>query len=116
MTVDVDGQAWSFTHVAPADLTGQELLDYVDRREGFYQDEIRKNLAVAPDGSTLPEHPDPVPGSPKALLAGTDHQMCRVVEDIWEALKAKGMVTDEDLTQSARDRMAVRAAIRAEIG
>lgn len=45
-------------------------------------------------------------------LADTDKGMIRVVEDIWEALKAKGLVADADLPSEALDKMNARKALR----
>lgn len=36
----------------------------------------------------------------------------RVIEDVWAALKDKGIVTDSDLPQAARDKLAKREALR----
>lgn len=79
MEIEVDGKTWPFTHVAPAGLTGADLQKYVDGQESFYIDQIRKNLAVAPDGSTLPEHPaskeDPAMTDLKARVTATEEKL-----------------------------------------
>ena len=43
ITVNVDGDNCKFTHVAPSDLEGDDLQDYVDSREDFYKTEILRN-------------------------------------------------------------------------
>lgn len=49
-----------------------------------------------------------------AQLAATDKDMARVVEDLWAALKAKGVLADADLPAAARDKIAARAQLRAQ--
>lgn len=39
-TITADGDECKFTHVAPADLTGQTLQDYVDAKEDLYRLDI----------------------------------------------------------------------------
>lgn len=51
----------------------------------------------------------------RAELARTDLAMARVTEDLFAALKAKGVLVDADLPQDALDRMAARAAKRGEL-
>lgn len=48
-------------------------------------------------------------------LAATDMPMIRVLEDLIDALKAKGVIADADLPQSARDKLAERAAERVKL-
>lgn len=40
-----------------------------------------------------------------AALATTDAEMARVVEDIWEIVKARTGATDDDLPESARNKI-----------
>jgi len=44
ITVSADGDDCKFTHVAPADLDGDDLQAYVDGREGFYKRELLRNM------------------------------------------------------------------------
>lgn len=47
-----------------------------------------------------------------SAIAGTDARMARVAEDIYEVLKAKGMLADADMPSEALDVMGQRRAIR----
>jgi len=44
ITVNADGDDCKFTHVAPADLSGDDLQAYVDGREDFYKRELLRNM------------------------------------------------------------------------
>lgn len=48
----------------------------------------------------------------QAELSATDAGMGRVLEDLIAALKAKGVITDSDLPQEARDKIVTREEIR----
>lgn len=50
-----------------------------------------------------------------AELAATDDDMARVVEDIWAALKAAQVVTDDDLPPAALAKIAERKAERTKL-
>lgn len=69
-----------------------------------------------PDWTAEPPPPPPPPeSSPYELLAASDAEMARVVEDIWDALVAKGLLAETDLPQAARDKTAQRKALRARL-
>jgi len=56
---------------------------------------------------------EPLPGpSPEAVLEETDTKMIRVIEDLFDALKAKGVLADGDLPKEAVDRIEKRKAAR----
>lgn len=44
LTLSVDGNDYNFTHVAPADLIGQALQEYVDSREPAYRLDILRDM------------------------------------------------------------------------
>lgn len=44
LTLTINGDECKFTHAAPADLTGQDLQDYVDAREDDYKLDILKDM------------------------------------------------------------------------
>ncbi len=50
----------------------------------------------------------------KALAQSDAHDMGRLVEDMWEILKAKCGITDTDLPLEARDKLANRATLRGQ--
>lgn len=58
--------------------------------------------------------PLPEPG-PEAVLSQTDIPMIRVIEDLFDALKAKGVLADSDLPKEAVDRIEARKATRGEM-
>tara|TARA_R100000501_G_C2568291_1_gene76160 strand:+ start:243 stop:599 length:357 start_codon:yes stop_codon:yes gene_type:complete len=49
ITVNVDGDDCKFTHIAPIDLSGDDLQAYVDGREDFYKRELLRNMYVGAD-------------------------------------------------------------------
>jgi hypothetical protein len=49
ISVNVDGDDCKFTHVAPADLSGDDLQTYVDHREDFYKKEVLRNMYLGAD-------------------------------------------------------------------
>ena len=49
ISVTADGDDCKFTHVAPADLSGDDLQAYVDSREDFYKREILRNMYKGAD-------------------------------------------------------------------
>jgi hypothetical protein len=44
ISVTADGDDCKFTHVAPDDLSGDDLQTYVDDREEFYKKEVLRNM------------------------------------------------------------------------
>jgi hypothetical protein len=44
VTLTVDGDNCQFTHVAPANLTGQDLQDFVDVKEDSYKFDILRDM------------------------------------------------------------------------
>ena len=53
--------------------------------------------------------------STKNELAATDAGMARVAEDLIQMLIYKGVITESDIPQSARDKMAKRAMLRSKL-
>lgn len=51
----------------------------------------------------------------RAELATTDAGMARIAEDLIGALIAKGVIAEDDLPQPARDKLARRSELRAEL-
>jgi len=49
ISVTADGDVCKFTHVAPADLSGDDLQTYVDNKEDFYKTEILRNMYKGAD-------------------------------------------------------------------
>ena len=46
-------------------------------------------------------------------LRASDAGMVRQIDDIWGVLKAKGVITDEDIPPEVREKLAAREALRA---
>ena len=85
--------------------------------------------------NTLPEDHDvnprlwsgsewvPDPGAAAALdrqvsidrLVASDPRMARIVEDLWEILQAKGLVSEDDLAGPASERLRERRQLRADL-
>jgi hypothetical protein len=56
---------------------------------------------------------EPLPEpEPEAVLEQTDTKMIRVIEDLFDALKAKGVLADGDLPKEAVDRIEGRKTAR----
>lgn len=49
------------------------------------------------------------------LLESTDIPMTRVIEDLIDILKAKEIISDDDLSQTVKDRIAARKSAREDI-
>lgn len=71
------------------------------------------NAAQKWNGAGWDAVPDAV--SAAQTLVETDAGMIRLAEDIFTALKGKGVLTDADLPQAARDKLAARAAARGKL-
>lgn len=52
----------------------------------------------------------------QAALEASDKDMARAAEDVIEALFTKGLLTEDDLPQAVKDKLAHRKALREEIG
>lgn len=63
---------------------------------------------------TWPVETIPEP-TPEQVLNQTDIPMIRVIEDLFDALKAKGVLADSDLPKEAVDRIEARKATREEM-
>jgi hypothetical protein len=48
----------------------------------------------------------------RAEFAAPDTSFVRVIEDVRDVLKAKGLVADADLPQAAQDKLAARKSLR----
>jgi hypothetical protein len=81
---------------------------YVPASQGFPDPESQRVVdgAVADDPSLAEAV------QARAELAASDSSMVRVIEDVWDALKAKGLVADVDLPQAAQDKLATRKSLR----
>ena len=55
VTVTIDGQEYKFTHVAPANITGTALQDFVSKQEAAYTRDILADLERGPWKQTHPE-------------------------------------------------------------
>ena len=51
----------------------------------------------------------------KAELAESDSDMARIVEDLINVMLTKDLITESDIPQSAQDKMARRAKLRARL-
>ena len=77
ISVTVDSDDCKFTHVAPSNLSGDELQDYVDGREDFYKKELLRNMYKGAD-----VYDDPLEdfeawiaaGCKNAEVKGEDHE------------------------------------------
>ena len=54
-------------------------------------------------------------GQAKTELAASDKEMARVAEDLTDVLKTKGVITDSELPQAVRDKLAMRKELRAQL-
>ena len=85
-----------------------------DRGNTHYQEYL---VWLAAGNTPLPYEPpavNPVEVA-KAALAESDKDMARIAGDLIDALKTKGLVIDSDLPQAARDRLAMRKELRAQL-
>lgn len=60
----------------------------------------------------IPDKGPDVPQRDIDRLAATDIRMARIAEDMWEAVKEKTGLTDDDLPQDARALLAERRGLR----
>ena len=87
-----------------------------------YQDSVVVSVSKEPTRETVPlddTHADIVVFNNEVSahqkvgnLRKTDAAMIPVVEEIWDLLKAKGIVVDGDLTKETQDTLALRSSIR----
>lgn len=96
----------------PHDVVEVTDAEYASLLEGQSAGQV-----IVPDANGRPvlAAPPPPEPSPDELLAASDAEMARVVEDIWTALIAKGVLAETDLPQAARDKTAQRKALRARL-
>ncbi len=73
-----------------------------------YQDWLAQGNTPEP-ANALPEP------SPEQLLAQTDVGMIRLIEDLTNLLVSKGVITTTELPTAAQEKLAERAALRAQI-
>ena len=62
-----------------------------------------------------PYTPEELAAPALAALAATDADMPRIVEDMWQALVDKGLISDSDLPQQAQDKLQARRDARAAL-
>ncbi len=106
------------THKPPGQTTASKqavpagrLAEWIEKHEarGF----IVESIAFSPDERAAvvlaTTSDDPVR---ELALMRTDLAMARVVEDLFEALKAKGVLVDTDLPEDARQKIAARSDLR----
>ena len=94
---DLDGA------IIPGDVNNIDYQEYLD---------------WAAAGNTPPTYEPPVldpKEQAKAELAASDKEMARIAEDLIDVLKTKGLIIDSDLPQAARDRLAMRKELRAQL-
>lgn len=97
----------------PHDVVEVTDAEYASLLEGQSAGQV-----IVPDANGRPvlaAPPPPAEPTPEELLAHTDADMARVVEDIWAALVTKGLVTDADLPHEARDKIAQRQQWRSQL-
>jgi hypothetical protein len=105
------GQTFAVTAPGVID-TGEataEIVHVAEEGPGPTQDFLRKVSIRAALGSTLPEQVNPAVG------LAHDHSMSRVLEDLMGVLVAKGVIALTDLPQASQDKIAARAALRAQL-
>lgn len=51
----------------------------------------------------------------KDMLKSGDLDAVRLIEDVWDVLKGKGLVSDDDLPEAARAKMEARRAHRSKV-
>ena len=67
------------------------------------------------DGRSTEEVEADALASAKAELAESDSDMARIVEDLINVMLTKDLITESDIPQSAQDKMARRAKLRARL-
>ena len=108
------------------------MTDYTELSNGYIRRErdgmvIPKNtenleyqefLHALSAGAILQPYAPPVidpTAQAKAELAATDSEIARVAEDLIQTLISKGVIAESDIPESARDKMARRAKLRARL-
>ena len=98
ITVNADGDACKFTHIAPVDLSGDDLQSYVDGREDFYKKELLRNMYEGADSydSSLEDFEAWVKaGAKNAEVKGVDAEGEEIVIKAEETISKKAWVDSE---------------------
>lgn len=83
-----------------------------DLVKGIVETDNEVNEGDAYDGASFSKPAVDPKAEARKSLARSDREMIRAAEDIWEALRTKGVVTDNDLPQETRDRISARRVAR----
>ena len=94
---------------------------YADFEDGHSESHLASSGIIqawlADCNTPLPYEPPTVDpkAQAKAELSATDRDLARVAEDLIDALKTKGVISDSDLPGSVRDKLDHRKELRSKI-
>ena len=92
-------------------VTADNMADWIARREAHGAVIERVDFGPGERASIVLATTTSDPASELAMMR-TDLAMGRVVEDLFKALKTKGVLADADLPEGARQKIAARDGLR----